>query len=181
MAVSAEFVIKKRKLFVQAIAPFFQEYFRQFGHYLQTELIYYQQQNTDTQEDLKKLWEKSRQRDFQLGYTSFGPHRDDLEIRAKNQLLKDIGSQGQIHSAAIALYIGIIGYQENTQTAPLWLLLDDLFDKIDPLREQIICQMLLSFKRVQAFITDSQAERCRHIARQLRASLWNVEAGRILD
>lgn len=179
MAVNGQQLILYRKQLLQAIVPYFQEYFNRFEYNLSLKLNYSQSQLLDSYVDLRKVWEKYRQKDFQLGYTSVGPHRDDIEITVENRPLKEVGSQGQIHSASIALYFSLIAYQRTTKQLSLWLLLDDIFDKLDPLRTQILAQQLLQFEQTQVFITDSQIERCQAIANQIKASLWLVKNGQV--
>lgn len=51
------------------------------------------------QEELKKR----HRLDYVRGYTSMGPHRDDLEILQEGRPLRSFGSQGQQRTAALAL------------------------------------------------------------------------------
>jgi recF protein len=98
---------------------------------------------------LKQL-EKSLSRDIVLGYTTFGPHRDDYDIMINNKSLKTFGSQGQQRSAVLSLKIAEIELVKiETDQYPV-LLLDDVMSELDNSRQKYLMD---SIKEVQTFIT----------------------------
>ena len=57
-------------------------------------------------ENLKNQLYQSRKNDLITGFTSVGPHRDDLSIKIDSLAARNYGSQGQQRSAALALKLG---------------------------------------------------------------------------
>ena len=94
--------------------------------------------------------EKSIKRDISLGYTSYGPHRDDYDIIINDKSLKLYGSQGQQRSAVLSLKIAEIELiNKETGQFPI-LLLDDVMSELDESRQKYLMD---SIKNVQTFIT----------------------------
>ena len=56
---------------------------------------------------LKKLKE-SRAKDFQRKSTSFGPHKDDFEVKINDMNVRNYGSQGQQRSALLSLKLRVL-------------------------------------------------------------------------
>jgi len=68
------------------------------------------------------------------GYTTVGPHRDDLELTLEGRDARRQASQGEQRSLALALRLGgheLVRAQRGVD--PL-LLLDDVFSELDPIR-----------------------------------------------
>lgn len=73
----------------------------------------------------------SRPDDVRRGYTTVGPHRDDLELVLKGMFAKSTASQGECRTLALAMRLGV--HQMVTDTvgvAPL-LVLDDVLSELD--------------------------------------------------
>jgi DNA replication and repair protein RecF len=83
-----------------------------------------------------------READLKLGRTSWGPHLDELKIRAAGRSLRRYGSQGQQRSALLALLFAereaLLGAH---RVAPL-LLLDDVMSELDPERRELLVRRL---------------------------------------
>jgi len=81
-------------------------------------------------------------RDRERGFTSVGPHADDLDIRLGGQPARAYASQGQARALVLAWKIGEI---ENLRVAlgrsPL-LLLDDVSSELDPERNAFLMRYL---------------------------------------
>jgi DNA replication and repair protein RecF len=79
-----------------------------------------------------------RGRDRELGYTSEGPHRDDLRVELKGVDLRRFGSAGQVRAAMIALKLGKLSLlREERGEAPLFLL-DDFDTDLDDARMEAL-------------------------------------------
>ena len=92
----------------------------------------------------------SEERDLNFGYTTVGPHRDDLEFYINGENLKVFGSQGQIRSLVLALKIAECEIIKNVKGYYPLLLLDDVFSELDEKRRKYLFSKL---KDIQSFIT----------------------------
>jgi DNA replication and repair protein RecF len=81
-------------------------------------------------------------RDLERGFTSHGPHRDELALLREGHELRAYGSQGQQRLALLALLLAereIVG--ERRSALPL-LLLDDVMSELDPKRRSALVERL---------------------------------------
>jgi len=98
---------------------------------------------------LKKL-NKNYDMDLKRGYTSVGPHRDDMDIKINGISIKSYGSQGQQRTAALSLKLSEIEIiKKDVGEYPI-LLLDDVMSELDINRQR---DLIYSLKDVQTIIT----------------------------
>lgn len=103
---------------------------------------------------LKKL-EHNLERDCILGFTTAGPHRDDIRVLLNGHTLQDAASRGETRTIILALKIIELQLLETVRgTAPL-LLLDDVFSELDGSRRQALTSFLSNY---QTFITTTDAD-----------------------
>ena len=88
--------------------------------------------------DLYQQLLNTRDKDRKLGFTTVGPHRDDLKISINNIDIRGFGSQGQQRTAALSLKLAEseIFYQYKKEY-PI-LLLDDVLSELDPHRQALL-------------------------------------------
>lgn len=96
--------------------------------------------------DLKE----SRKNDIRMGYTSVGPHRDDISVIINGLEAKVYGSQGQKRSCALALKLAEAKILEDFSGEKPAILLDDVMSELDHSRQKYILSRLYSW---QVFIT----------------------------
>jgi DNA replication and repair protein RecF len=120
---------------------------------------------------------KKRQKlDFLRGYTSIGPHRDDLLIKVNNNNLRAFGSQGQQRSAALALKLAEVEFiKENKEEYPV-LLLDDVMSELDESRRQQLLRFIDG--KVQTFITLNDKKLVDNL---VESKYFKVEKGMIKE
>ncbi len=111
---------------------------------------------------LFNLLEQSIDKDLQLGYTTVGPHRDDLKIVCNDIDIRSFGSQGQQRTVALSLKLAELEiFKEEIGEYPV-LLLDDVLSELDNLR----CQKLLdSISNVQTMLTGTSFDLSRPATR----------------
>lgn len=119
--------------------------------------------------------------DRHLQRTTDGLHRDDLLFEINNYPLKKFGSQGQQKSFLIALKLA--QYQllkQKHNTTPI-LLLDDIFDKLDPIRTRKLVDAVVSDDFGQVFISDTELERMKKIfdAFEIEQKLFKITDGKV--
>lgn len=108
-------------------------------------------ENYDTiKSDLLRLLEKNNAMDIKRGFTSVGPHRDDLDIMINGINIKSFGSQGQQRTAALSLKLSEIEIIKNEVGEYPILLLDDVMSELDLNRQK---DLIYALKDVQTIIT----------------------------
>lgn len=108
---------------------------------------------------LRELLQRSWERDRAAQYTTVGIHKDDLEFTIDERPLKRYGSQGQQKTYLIALKLAQFDLTHARSGRRPILLLDDIFDKIDPQRMRHLLALLSGHRFGQVLITDTDAGR----------------------
>lgn len=95
--------------------------------------------------------------DVARGFTSVGPHRDDLRAEVKRTLVKHHASQGQHRALVLALKVAeLSALARRKQRLPL-LLLDDVSSELDRARNRRFFQLLAKLGG-QVFLTTTHRE-----------------------
>lgn len=146
-----------RKEFMAAMAPLLEQHYQgiadgpervALGH--RTEL---------DEASMREILDARRERDLQAQHTTGGTHKDDLVFSIDGRSLRKFGSQGQQKTFLIALKLAQFDLTTaRTGLKPL-LLLDDIFDKIDPKRMRHLLRLLGDGRFGQVIITDTDAAR----------------------
>ena len=101
-------------------------------------------------EKYKKKLEETKENDIKNGFTTIGPHRDDICFMVDNIDLRKYGSQGQKKTAAISLKLSeLLIMKEKKEDTPV-LLLDDVFSELDETRQ---IRLIENLKGIQTIIT----------------------------
>lgn len=94
-------------------------------------------------------------RDLQLGFTSLGPHRDDVRISFGGKPITQVASRGEMRTVLLALKLAEATWRESrTHQRPI-LLFDDVFGELDTNRRRFL---LARLKGSQAVITATDAQ-----------------------
>ena len=178
MVEPAEYIYKTRTEFFTEFEPYFQEVYKVISGSAETPSLRYESQLQDR--NLREAYIKTRQRDLILGWTSQGPHKDDLEMLLGEYPLKQVGSQGQQRTFVLAMKLAQALYlADSTGEAPI-LLLDDIFDRLDSERVERIVEMVQSEQFGQIFITDTDRQHLTDILKPSEtAKIFHVENGQI--
>ena len=131
----------------------------------------------DGVEDIKSALKQSlfehMEKDVELGYTTVGPHRDDIKIKINGLDARIYGSQGQQRTAALSLKIGELKiFNAHFGEYPV-LILDDALSELDSVRRKSLLSML---NGVQTVITCTDAE----ILNFENAKVFQIENGKIV-
>jgi DNA replication and repair protein RecF len=95
------------------------------------------------------------ERDFLIGFTTSGPHRDDIYFAINDQPVSQIASRGENRSLILALKIFELGLIEKTRGQKPIFLLDDVFSELDGARRHALVNHL---KNHQIILTTTDAE-----------------------
>ena len=83
-----------------------------------------------------------RKRDREYGFSSFGPHRDDMLLHIDSKAAKTYSSQGQCRTIALSLKLGSMRYLENHGHENMILLFDDAVSELDPNRTERVFESI---------------------------------------
>ena len=172
----AEYIFRARTEFFKEFEPYFQEVYKVISGSAEVPVLRYISQLQDR--ELREAYIRTRQRDLILGWTSQGPHKDDLDMRLGDYPLKQVGSQGQQRTFVLALKLAQALYlADSTGEAPI-LLLDDIFDRLDSERVERIVAMVQGEQFGQIFITDTDRQHLTDIIQPgPDAKIFHVENG----
>lgn len=93
---------------------------------------------------------KTREEDLKNGYTTLGPHRDDLDLWVDGAAVRSFGSQGQQRSCALTLKLAECGVIREVAGEQPVILLDDVLSELDKTRRDYL---LAGLAEGQLFIT----------------------------
>jgi DNA replication and repair protein RecF len=116
-------------------------------------------------------------RDRERGYTSVGPHADDLALSLGDQTARLYASQGQSRAVVLAFKIGEIESLRRAQGRAPLLLLDDVSSELDPARNAFLMAYLARLDG-QVVLTTTDPELVAKSAAK-EAVFQRVEKGRL--
>ena len=109
--------------------------------------------------------------DLKQGFTTAGPHKDDIEISLGGKSIKHFGSQGQQRSAVLALKIAEASVLEESICEPPVILLDDVMSELDEYRQKYVMSRL---GNGQTFITGCDKDLIKYFG---SASIFYIKNG----
>ena len=107
--------------------------------------------------DLASSLSESRSSDVLKGFTTVGPHRDDVQIDVAGLDARHYGSQGQQRTAVIALKLAVMRSATEVLGFPPVLLLDDVFSDLDKARRASLVGRAID-QGGQVFLTCTESE-----------------------
>lgn len=147
-------IIMSRINFLNALSPYAQLAHQYLTNNDEELSLSYIGVTGEGQEEIKKTLisnlEKNLEKDFKLGFTSFGPHRDDIKILVNGIDIKAYGSQGQQKTTALSMKLAELEIIKNQTGKMPILLLDDVFSELDPKRRK---RLLKFCEKTQTLIT----------------------------
>ena len=155
LVASAKLITEEREKFVKEITPYAQKAHAYISGGKENLSLVYKSGckiaiDENFEKNLDKLLKKNLEKDFKLGYTSVGPHRDDIDIFLNDVEVKSFGSQGQQRTVGLSLKLAELENMFNINGEYPILLLDDVFSELDTERQN---RLLRFVDRTQTFIT----------------------------
>ena len=100
------------------------------------------------QQSLVRALEKTRTADAHRGFTSYGPHRDDIAISINGFPASETASRGEMRTIMLAFKLLEVELQQEAfATAPL-ILMDDVFSELDIEREKWLMHALEPYQTI---------------------------------
>lgn len=155
----AMYIYEKRKDFVERLLPLFHKYYAEISGEREEVQIKYKSKLNDL--DWEEYIDQYKLQDIYSQRCNAGIHKDDLIFIMNDERVKQFSSQGQKKSFVLALKLG--QYEQLRQSTALkpFLLLDDIFDKLDRSRVKHLMELLGRNDFGQIFITDTDSERMK--------------------
>ncbi len=110
----------------------------------------------DSEEAIFQSLTKHREKDFILGSTTIGPHRDDLAIYLRKHIARGVASEGQKRSVTSTLRLIEYELLKEESSHPPVLHVDDLGVHLDGERKNCLKSQLQAV--LQSFVTSPQEE-----------------------
>lgn len=150
-------VFEVRRAFMQELVPLLEQHYQGISAGPERVALEYRSalEATPLRELLRQGWDRDRL----SGYTGQGVHKDDLIFTINGQPLKRYASQGQQKTYLIALKLAQFDLTQQRSSVRPIILLDDIFDKIDPQRMRHLLKLLSDQRFGQVLITDTDASR----------------------
>ncbi len=126
----------------------------------------------DIRQNLARAIEANREKDKELGYSTVGPHRDDIKIQINDFDARKYASQGQQRTVALAMKFGEAEMYFNEIGEKPVLLLDDVFSELDVDRVNIL---LNEASKYQTIIT------CTEFEKNIPANKIHISGGKIIN
>ena len=175
----AAVIVKKRAEFLEKLAPYAKAH-HAFLTDGEEELVIkpdrvYEGDEEEIAKTLLRRLENNYDKDLRLGFTTVGPHRDDLDVLIGGMDAKSYASQGQMRTAALSLKLSEVDiFKELSGENPI-LILDDVMSELDLKRRK---KLLKCTQGIQTILTCTHAERVLYGA---DCNKIRIENGRIKE
>ena len=153
MAEPAAVIIRERRKIVSILSNIATETYQRISDTDEVFRLAYHssvKEDSDIAETLCRLFRENREDDIRMGFTSVGPHRDDLVLTLNKNQMKQFASQGQIRTAALSMKLSQMKILKDLSGEEPVLLLDDVMSELDRKRRACLIGEIRSF---QTFIT----------------------------
>ncbi len=162
LAVYAARIIRHRRQYLARLAPLARDahaFLTDGAETLTLEMDgTYPEQEEEIVQKLLRQFAGAHERDLRLGFTTVGPHRDDIKISIDGADARAFCSQGQARTAALSLKLAETEiFRELAGEVPV-LILDDVMSELDLPRRK---KLLERIRDIQCILT------CTHAARVL--------------
>ena len=153
MAAPAAVIIRERRRIVSLLSESARETYQRVSDTDEVFRLAYHssvKEETEIEEVFCRLLRENREDDIRMGFTSVGPHRDDLILTLNKNQMKQFASQGQIRTAALSMKLSQMQILRDQSGEEPVLLLDDVMSELDRKRRACLIGEISSF---QTFIT----------------------------
>lgn len=114
----------------------------------ETITVLYQTQHVRESNELARLLAQRLPQDRLRGFTTVGPHRDDIEFLMGGKSMKTTASRGEVRTLLLALKFAELSLiEQHTGESPLFLL-DDVFSELDESRQQALTRFMGSVQKI---------------------------------
>ena len=173
----ASLIVKKRAEFLEKLAPYAKDLHAFLTDGAEELTVRpdkkYEGDEAEIADILKRRLANNYEKDMRLGFTTVGPHRDDLDVLISGFDAKAYASQGQTRTASLALKLAEVQIFKDLSGEYPILVLDDVMSELDLPRRK---KLLKRIDGVQTVLTCTHAERVLYGA---KCNKIHIENGRI--
>ncbi len=179
LALYATDIIIARRDYVAKLSPFSKNahsFITDGKEELEVSLVgQYAESREEIYENIKSALALNMEKDVILGYTTVGPHREDLKITVSGEDVRNYGSQGQQRTAAISLKLAELNvYKEHFGEYPV-LILDDAMSELDLFRQS---RLLKAIDGVQTIVTCTHVD--KNVFGETDYKIFKIDGGKIV-
>ena len=174
LAAAAVPIFEKRGLFCASLIPVVQRYYSDISGGREEVGVEYKSDLHGG--DLREILRQRRDKDRTLRFTTAGVQRDDFIFTMNGHPIRRCGSQGQQKSFLVALKFAQYEVMKAACGCSPMMLLDDLFDKLDPGIVGNLLGIVADREFGQIFLTDSDKVRTRSIVDAITSDRMYIEA-----
>ncbi len=161
------YIFEKRSQFLVSFLPRVKRLYTEIAQKEENLSILYDSRLFETSFD--ELLAATENKDKALSRTTAGIHRDDIVLQLRGQPFKNMASQGQRKSLLFALKLTELEIIRSEKKMTPFLLLDDVFEKLDEERISNLLQKVCNENKGQVFITDTNENRLMQHLRNLNS------------
>lgn len=169
---SCELIFQTRKKFIEELIPLFQWNYQALSS--GNEMVQIQYETQLQNESLQALLQSRRSKDWAMQHTTAGIHRDDLGFMIDDLSLRKMGSQGQQKTFLIALKLAQFDYISQKTGKKPFLLLDDIFEKLDEKRVEKLLHLISDKRFGQVFITHTSSHTLNQMLTDLNIDFQHI-------
>lgn len=152
-------IIVARNNYIAKLSPYVSQIHKDLSLGKEEVIITFEQgfygEEQEVQQKVYTALKESREKDIRLGYTTVGPHRDDLKITLNGKDVRIYCSQGQQRTTALSIKLAETKiFKEMFKEYPI-LILDDVFSELDKKRH---AELIKKIAEMQTIITATQVE-----------------------
>jgi len=157
-------ISKRRNELSELFFPFLEKNYHDLHDGKEVPGLEFQSHVDDT---FKDRYLSNVQKDVLMKRTLLGSHRDDYAFLLDGEPIKKFGSQGQQKTFIIALKLALYDFLKEKKGKKPLLLLDDIFDKLDDSRIELLVSLLSDQERFgQLFISDARKDRSKALFKE---------------
>jgi recF protein len=166
MAEHGAVIFLKRQEIISFMKPLFADFYREISGNCESASIEYKPSvecDSDTLNDWKNVFyrglKNARKRDLRHGFSSVGPHRDDVPVSVAGRTARMFASQGQCTTLTLALRMCSILCGEKHKKDTMIFLFDDALTYLDKARTSRVFPLLKGKGQI-FFATSSDRDMC---------------------
>lgn len=138
MAENGAEIFIKRKEIISFLGPFLQDYYREISGNRENAGLLYEpsvscecSSKNEWKNVFYELLKERRNKDLETGFSTVGPHRDDIRFLLNQKPSKTYGSQGQWRSIVLSLKLSSVSCLEHFRQDKMIFLIDDALSELD--------------------------------------------------
>ncbi len=173
LAVSGAQVRQFRRDYIESLSPLATDIYSNLSKGREGLRLCYQES-----EDVMKITaalKAARRADLRAGFTTVGPHRDDIEVMIGGNSARLFGSQGQQRSGVLSLKLAEAALLSRGYNEKPVILLDDVMSELDHSRRDYILNHMHGY---QVFITCCEPDT---VTRLVSGKVFRIENGTVRE